>query len=29
LNNIVWGICGYGKQIVQTVDELLEMVRGM
>ena len=29
LNNIVWGICGYGKQIVQTVDEMLEMVRGM
>jgi nucleoside 2-deoxyribosyltransferase len=27
LNNIVWGICAYGKQIVRTVDELLEMVR--
>ncbi len=29
LNNIVWGICGYGKLIVRTVDELLEIVRGM
>jgi len=28
LNNIVWGICDYGKQIVATVDELLEMLRG-
>ena len=29
LNTIIWGICGYGKQIVPTVDELLEMVRSM
>ena len=29
LNTIIWGICGYGKQIVRTVDELLEMVRSM
>src|SRR5258708_38778608 len=29
LNNIVWGICGYGKQIVQTVDQMLEVGRGM
>ena len=29
LNNIVWGICGYGKQIVGTMDELVEMVRSM
>jgi flavoprotein len=29
VNNIIWGICGHGKQIVRTVDELLEMVRGM
>lgn len=27
VNNIIWGICGYGKQIVRTVDELLEMVK--
>lgn len=27
VNTIVWGICGYGKQIVHAVDELLEMVR--
>jgi len=27
LNNIIWGICDYGKQIVRTVDELLEMVK--
>jgi len=29
LNTIVWGICGSGKQIVRTVDELLEMVKRM
>ncbi len=29
LNTIIWGICGYGKRIVCTVDELLEMVKGL
>ena len=29
LNNILWGICGYGKQIVQTIDELLARVQSM
>ena len=29
LNNIIWGICGYGKQIVQTIDELLTRVQSM
>ena len=29
LNTIIWGICGYGKQIVRTIDELMEMVRGV
>ena len=29
LNNIVWGICDYGRQMVHTVDELLEMVRSL
>jgi nucleoside 2-deoxyribosyltransferase len=29
VNTIIWGICGYGKQIVHTVDELLEIVRSM
>ena len=29
LNNIVWGICGYGKQIVLTLDEMLEMVKSV
>lgn len=29
LNTIIWGICGYGKRIVRTVDELLEMVKGL
>ena len=27
LNNIIWGICDHGKQIVNTLDELLEMVQ--
>jgi nucleoside 2-deoxyribosyltransferase len=27
LNNIIWGICDHGKQIVHTLDELLEMVQ--
>lgn len=26
LNNIIWGICGYGKQIVGTIDELLAKI---
>jgi nucleoside 2-deoxyribosyltransferase len=29
LNNIIWGICGYGKQIAVTLDEMLEMVRSI
>lgn len=29
VNTIIWGICGYGKQIVHTMDELLEIVRSM
>ena len=29
LNNIVWGICSYGKQIAGTLDEMLEMVRSV
>ena len=29
LNNIVWGMCDYGKRIVRTVDELVEMVGSM
>jgi nucleoside 2-deoxyribosyltransferase len=29
VNTIVWGICGSGKQMVRTVDELLEMVRSI
>jgi len=29
LNTIIWGICDYGKQIVRTMDELLEMVRNL
>jgi hypothetical protein len=27
LNNTLWGICGYGKLIARTVDELLVMVK--
>ena len=27
LNTIIWGICGEGKRIVRTIDEVLEMVR--
>ncbi len=29
LNNIIWGICDHGKQIVHTLDELLEMVKSL
>ena len=29
LNNIIWGICDHGKQIVRTLDELLEMVKSL
>ena len=29
LNTIVWGICGYGKHMVRTLDEMLEMVKSM
>ena len=29
LNTMIWGICGNGKQIVRTIDELVGMVRGM
>ena len=29
LNNIIWGICGYGKLIVGTIDELLTRVQSM
>jgi len=27
LNTIIWGICGHGKQLVRTIDEMVEMVR--
>lgn len=27
LNTIIWGICGQGKQIVRTIDEMVEMVK--
>ncbi len=29
LNTIIWGICGSGKQIVRTLDELLAAVQGL
>ncbi len=29
LNNIIWGICGNGKQIVRTMDELLATVQSI
>lgn len=29
LNTIIWGICGYGKQIARTIDELLAMVNSI
>jgi len=29
LNNIIWGICGQGKQIVRTMDELLAAVQSI
>ena len=29
LNNIIWGICGNGKQIVRTMDDLLTTVQSI